>query len=89
MHLCVRPDCYAVIRTQADDRFQLLLTVDDESYFDNFKQGPSGPQGDPHPIAWYRDGGVSLGQSLTITNVPDANGSWGAPAAFQMPGRMW
>lgn len=77
---------------QSDPRstnVSLLLTVDDESYFDNFKQGPGGAQGDPHPIAWHREGGAIPGQSLTITNVPNANGSWGAPPAFQMPGRMW
>ncbi|GAA5879299.1 hypothetical protein JCM16303_003156 [Sporobolomyces ruberrimus] len=63
----------------------VLLTVDPTSYTDSDKPTPDGTdvpywQGTPHPIAWYRDGGMNV----DLSNGTVANGE-----ALRMNGRMW
>ncbi|GAA5981958.1 hypothetical protein JCM5350_006580 [Sporobolomyces pararoseus] len=63
----------------------VLLTVDPDSYQDADKPTPEGVdapyyQGSPHPIAWYREGGM---------NVDLSNGTVPADQAQRMNGRMW
>ncbi|GAA5969368.1 hypothetical protein JCM3765_001285 [Sporobolomyces pararoseus] len=62
----------------------VLLTVDPDSYQDSDKPTPEGVdapyyQGSPHPIAWYREGGM---------NVDLSNGTVPADQAQRMNGRM-
>ena len=43
----------------------LLMSVEDDSYIDPYKDAQIAKQGSPHPIAWYRDGG-RLGPNATV-----------------------
>jgi len=64
----------------------ILLSVDPSTYIDPSKPTESGIdspyyQGTPHPIAWYRDGGM---------NVDLSNGTYtGEGQGSRMNGRMW
>lgn len=76
----------------------LLLSVDQDSYQDPYKDAQTAKQGSPHPIAWYRDGN-RLGPNATALapygeDQSAVDGILGAAVpsldvGFVMPGRMW
>lgn len=68
---------------------QLLLTVDPDSYEDSNKANAARQQGTPHPICWYREGGVDLGNGTMTNGANSTNGTAVEQGTFYMPGRMW
>ena len=69
---------------------KLLLTVNEGSYFDQFKPQPGDAQGTPHPIAWYRDGQAVRRANMARpwTSISNTTG-WDSSGIFRPPGRMW
>lgn len=67
----------------------LLLSVEPNSYDDGNMDSASRRQGTPHPICWYREGGVDLGNGTGTNGMNSTNGTVVQTGSFRMPGRMW
>lgn len=65
------------------------MSVDEESYYDQYKPLPGNPQGAPHPISWYRDGQAVLRANMARPWTRISNSSWDSSGMFRPPGRMW
>lgn len=72
-----------------DTNVTLLLTVDRDSYEDVGKVGSEALQGSPHPIAWYRDQAVNLGNGTGTNGMNATNGTEVEEGSFVANGRMW
>lgn len=65
------------------------MSVDEDSYYDQYKPLPGNPQGSPHPIAWYRDGQAVLHANMLRPWTRISNTSWDTTGMFRPPGRMF
>lgn len=65
------------------------MSVDEDSYYDQYKPLPGNPQGSPHPIAWYRDGQAVLRANMARPWTRISNSSWDSRGVFRPPGRVW
>jgi type 1 glutamine amidotransferase len=81
--------CYSDSTRFAICHCQLLMTVDRDSYEDPGKASSEALQGSPHPIAWYRDSAVDLGNDTSTNGMNSMNGTQSVQGSFVANGRMW
>lgn len=63
--------------------------MDPDSYQDSGKAGSEALQGSPHPIAWYRERAVDLGNNTDTNGMNATNGTTVQQGSFVANGRMW
>jgi hypothetical protein len=66
------------------------MTIEEDSYNDQYKPLPGDAQGSPHPIVWYRDGQAVLRANMARpwTSISNTT-SWDSRGMFRPPGRVW
>ena len=65
------------------------MTVDRDSYQDSGKAGSEALQGSPHPIAWYRERALDLGNNTGTNGMNSTDGTTVEQGSFVANGRMW